>query len=65
LIHQTRQFSGFINEATTKDAQLFMSFHIEDKKDKLHKLSSLLLEKEEDIPVPPGYLHTLEVLGLA
>jgi len=28
LIHQTHQFSGFINEVATKDAQLFMSFHI-------------------------------------
>jgi len=32
LIHQTRQFSGFINEVATKDAQLFMSFHIDDRK---------------------------------
>jgi len=29
LIHQTRQFSGFINEVATRDAQLFMSFHID------------------------------------
>jgi len=31
LIHQTRKFSGFINEAPTKDTQLFMLFHIKDR----------------------------------